>query len=376
MTLSVDTTSGPNAKPKATGLLYGLRAKAGSQRWRPIVYIPSEDVLIAVVDLPLASRRQRVAALPFAMEELISEPLSQVHMVLGVEIAPRRHVAAAVRHDVMMRLMAELSPEDAANCRVVPDALALAVPAEADWAVARLGARAVVRTADGGGFAIESSMLPAAWAAAGKPSIVSYGEALPPDMPLVEGLPVAAGVERDLDGVALDLRQGVYAPNASIVPTVAKWAAMLIGAGAIAHSLVAVVDVMALQNIAGAREGEARILLRQLAPSLPPDGDVVDMLNRIAPSVGGAPGVQFLPLMAETSQALQPFAGKVSVQSLAFAKADRSLALTMEGPDLATLQAVEQALGAAGLDPISGPATTDRGAAEFRVTVHAGGGGS
>lgn len=327
---------------------------------------------MTAVDLPLATVRQRAAALPFAVEDVIAEPLSAVHVVLGPEIAPRRHLAAIVSHETMRRFVASVEDREGPPCRIVPDAFALPVPPDGSWAVARDGGRVVVRRADGTGFAIETGLFALAWRADGQPALVSYGDALPEGLLAVAAVLSPDAIDANLNAAGLDLRQGIYAPRAGAVASWAKWAAGIAAAGAIAHALIAGIDLLALHSIIETRETEARTLIQAIAPATPADGDVVDLFNRLQPAGVGTTGPRFLPLMAATASALQRFAGQISVQSLAFSASDGSLGLTIEGPDLAALQAVEQALREAGLEPVSGPATTDRGAAEFRVTVRAG----
>ena len=94
-------------------------------------------MLLLAVDLPLASARQR-AALPFAIEDRIAEPIDDVHVALGDEIAPRRYLAGVVRHDDAAG-WTELA-EAGARAAMVPDVLALPIAGAGDWAVDLRGA--------------------------------------------------------------------------------------------------------------------------------------------------------------------------------------------------------------------------------------------
>ncbi|RYE99054.1 MAG: hypothetical protein EOO77_36175, partial [Oxalobacteraceae bacterium] len=70
------------------------------------VLAPSEDVLIVAIDLPFATRKQRVDAAPFAVEPLVGESIERSHVALGVELSPRRHLCGVVRRETMGRWLA------------------------------------------------------------------------------------------------------------------------------------------------------------------------------------------------------------------------------------------------------------------------------
>ena len=52
------------------------------------ILVPTEQVRLLAVDLPLANHAKRLAALPFAIEDKIAEPLENVHIALGKELSP------------------------------------------------------------------------------------------------------------------------------------------------------------------------------------------------------------------------------------------------------------------------------------------------
>ena len=76
------------------------------------------------------------------------------------------------------------------NAPILPDFLALRRPeapsGSAVWAVWREGARTVVRRSDGTGFAVATDALPALWARAGRPALLSLGAALPSGLPATD----------------------------------------------------------------------------------------------------------------------------------------------------------------------------------------------
>jgi hypothetical protein len=90
-------------------------------------------------------------------------------------------------------------------------------------------------------------------------------------------------------------------------------------------------------------------------------------LARLTPQAPERSG--FLGLTAEVAEALAPFAETIGFRQLGYDAAEGGLALTIEAPDLASLQEVEADLGAAGLAVTAGVATTGDGAAEVRYLV-------
>ena len=90
------------------------------------------------------------------------------------------------------------------------------------------------------------------------------------------------------------------------------------------------------------------------------------------PAPGGVARSDFLPLLVRASKALTPFAAGVSINTLGYVAADRAISLDVEASDLATLQRVEGALSAAGLNPVGGSATAEGGRAEGRIVIRMG----
>lgn len=329
---------------------------------------PSEHVLMLAVDLPLPSRRQRLAALPFAIEDRVAEPLDRLHLALGAQIGPQRYLAGAVRHDLMRAWVNEIETAGLTRYALIPDALLLPLPEPLTWSVKLTDGRALVRTPDGGGFAAPVGLLRAAWLAAGRPSLISYGEPPPDDMPATPAEPL------DLASPPpLDLRQGAYAASDRPLKIMLRRAAMILAVGAVAHSAIAAVDTAALHQTAKTRRAEALAAMRQVAPGTPAEADLVAEIDRLLPA-GGTGASGFFSLSTRTFRALTPAAAKMSVLSLAYAEADHALTLKVEASDLGGLQQAETALRGAGLAVSSGAATAETGRADAEITVRDAGG--
>lgn len=275
--------------------------------------VPSEKVLLLAVDLPLSTRAQRLEALPFAIEDRIADPIESVHLAIGAELAPRQYLVGVVRHSVMAEWLALADVAGLEHAMLVPDALALARPAESAWTVEQANGRALVRVGDGTGFALPAALLPAAWEAAGRPPVRSQGEPLAvvidaqsvAPMPLAEALAVPA----------LNLRQGRYAQRARS-STFARKLAVVAAAAVAAHVVIAAADTMMLRAIADRREAETRQLLQTAAPDLANTSDIAaGIADRLPRPTGDN---RFLPLLARVSAVLQPLSSSVGIRSIAW----------------------------------------------------------
>jgi len=276
------------------------------------VLVPSEKILTTVIDLPFPSRRKRIEAAPYAIEGLIAEPLDQVHVALGMEVSDRRHLCAVGRHSVMRGWLALLTQAGVEDCILLPDALALSEPPPGSWRVAIEQGRAVVRSDDGGGFAVETDALAAAWEAGGRPTLIAEGDPLPEVMR--EGV---RDVSLEMDGAArpsivappVDLRQGLYAAQRAEAGSPWRVVGLVAGLGVVAHLLLVGIDTLALHSMAERREAETRTLIAARQPGLEVAPDLVAAVDQIAPVGVGGDG-PFVRLFGRTSRALtgQPLA--------------------------------------------------------------------
>lgn len=285
------------------------------------VLVPAESVLMLVADLPLATRAKRVEALPFAIEDRISEPLDTVHLALGREVAPKRYLVGVVRHAVMAEWVAVADAAGLGQAAIVPDALALPAPDDGAWTVDVAGQRAIVRTTDGTGFAVPVSLLAAAWEKAGRPPVRASGDGLPEAMAASASALRPPGLAETLAQPALDLRQGAYARRARPIPAFGRRLAWIVGAAVLAHSVIAVADVAMLNVIAERRKDEAMQLYALAAPNQPvPDGDLITAVADRLPAsgVGGGAASPFLPLVSRISAALAPVSTEIDVRRMSF----------------------------------------------------------
>jgi general secretion pathway protein L len=314
------------------------------------VLVPSEAVRLLAVDLPVAGQAKRLAALPFAVEDMIAEPLDAVHLALGEEIAPKRFLVGVVRHDRMAEWIARVEEAGLEHAAVVPDALALPRPVEGEWAVDLGLTRAVVRSGDGTGFAIPTALLLTAWQTAGRPRATSYGLPMPAEMRGDIASLGADPLSRRVLAPALDLRQGRYARRRRALPGVGKRLAQLAAVAAIAHAGIAAADTIMLRSIANQREAETRELVQSLSPGtqLPADGIAPVVADLIPPAQAGGGGNAFLAAAARVSTALAPLGPSIRARSMSFAGGSLTMAVDADDPATAAPR-IQSALRDAGV---------------------------
>ncbi|WNO54791.1 type II secretion system protein GspL [Stakelama saccharophila] len=299
------------------------------------ILIPSESVRLLAVDLPLRSRAKRLQALPFALEDRIAEKSDGVHLALGTAIAPNRYLAGVVAHERMRHWVELAEAAGLERAALVPDALALPMPPEGCWSVDLGETRAVVRSADGTGFALAAPMLWTAWERAGRPACVEYGDPLPEDMVAGDvARPTGSRVER-LAVPALDLRQGAYARQRAVSD--AGWGrrvAWILGLGAVAHIAIAGADTLMLRAIADRREADTRALVATMAPGagLPQDGPIAGAVADLIPAPTGER--RFVSALTRVSGALTPLAGSIAVRDLRFAGDMLTIDLASSAPGM------------------------------------------
>jgi general secretion pathway protein L len=307
--------------------------------------VPSESVLLLAVDLPLPTRSKRLAALPFAVEDRIADPIDAVHLVLGDALGERRYLVAVVRHGVMTDWVALAEAAGIGTAAFVPDALMLPAPVEG-WSVEVTAGRALVRAADGTGFAVPLAMLVAAWDAAGRPKVQASGDPLPQAM-AGDGaaFPSAALADR-IAAAPIDLRQGAYARRRTAWPSTTRKVAMILGLAALAHGAIAVADTLMLQRIAERRHDALQQLVATTAPAVPTGGD--DFMVRVADLLPRPTGTnRFVPLLSRVAGALSPIGPVLVVRTMNFE--GNALTIECESPETGMADRVRAALSAAGV---------------------------
>lgn len=341
---------------------------AGLGASRPYVLVSGEQVLAIPVELPLASHRQRLEAVGFAVEGLIAEPLSKVHVALGPQIAPKRYLAVVAAHAAMGEWNRILKASGLSQARVLPDFLALPSVIADGWTVFASEDRALVRRSDLSGFSTLLSTLPAAWRLAGCPPVASCGDPLP-GLFMAERVTIAAPLAADAVAATFTLTQGPYAASAFRGSGFLRRAGLICAVGLTVLGAINLADTIALHALAEDRRVAAQAEISRVAPDTNPAQDIEAQLARILPDAEADHPGRFLPLFADVATALAPQAGELTIESLAYDAADGQLGVEVTAQDLAALQRIEAALVDSGLRASSGVATAEKGGAKVRIVV-------
>lgn len=323
-----------------------------------VTFIPGEDVLLLSVDLPAMSPAQRRTAIGFAVEDSLAQPLDQVHVALGPQMASGSWLVGVASRNLLAGIAV---PQ---GNRLVPDTLAVPAP-DAGWAVLGRDGRALVRLPDGTGFAADHMWIAQLWQMAGKPRILSYGGALPHEMIVAETAPLP----QTQDGILaqFDLRAGM--PTAEGFRLSRGWAMSIgiLAAFLLGHLLIAAADMVALNRIEADRAERLRALLESTGISA--GDDLSEAVSRALAAQGPPAQGTFLDLSSEVFAAISGHAGEAALRELRYTAAQDSIVMTIEAASLEALQDIESTLLSAGLAVQTGAATTGGGKAEVQMTV-------
>ena len=321
-------------------------------------YIPGEDVLLLSVDLPAMSPAQRRAAIGFAVEDSVAQPLDQVHVALGPQMASGSWLVGVVSRDLLGGIAGP------PGHRLVPDTLVVPVPG-AGWAVLGQDERVLVRLPDGTGFAADPMSVAQLWHMAGMPPVLSYGGPMPPGMIVAETARLPEAPDRVL--AQFDLRAGLQTAQGFRLSR--RWAMPLgiLAAFVLGHLLIAAADLVALNRIEAERAEQLRGLLA--AAGIPAGDDLSDAVSRAL--VAKEPPAQgtFLDLSTRIFGAISDYIGQATLRDLRYTAAQDSIVMTLEAASLEALQEIEDTLRSAGLSVQTGAATTSEDRAEVQMTV-------
>lgn len=331
-----------------------------------VSFVPTEAALLLNVTLPKMAASQRRAAVQFAIEDQIAQPLDMVHVVLGPKVqddgkTSQWLVAVISNAAIDGYVKTRLADADV----IVLDVLALQVPAKDGWTVFEADGRVLVRLPDWSGFATTPAMLPLFWKAGGSPKIVLLGGVLPDDLPVA----ARSALDTTLDPCVLkfDLRSASFGGLGAKWPKGARAMAAVLAVAVGGHLGLLGLDVVGLQRIVTTKE--TTISQALTAAGKTATDDIEATLTSVLAAQSQPAVSDFLPLLAQSFGAISTQSGQLQIRDMRYAEAQNALTLTIEAPDLAALQTAETAFAAAGLQVTAGAATTKDGAAEAQMTL-------
>jgi len=343
------------------GSLFEAASAAGERE--AIVIISSEQLLLTHVRLPpIRQARRRLQAAGFALEDQLVARVDSLHFALAARPEANGETAVVVIDRERLQTMLDAFIEARLDVvQIVPDVLALPLPASDEWQVVVLAERVLNRDGIYSGFAAERELWPTMAAAGDPPARIHVYAAASDDT--VDSLIASAGFEPapEIERIALDnddavltrllahadtsaainLRQGDFA-RASAMQT--WWQPFKITAGLAAAWLVLAIGARAVESWQlhqriNALEAESVAAFRDAFPNVQTINDLrvqAEQNIRSLRGTGGAGGGLFSLLQATAEVTGQ--AGDISVQSMQYR--DGALYLSMRGKNVQSLEAL------------------------------------
>lgn len=325
--------------------------------------VPAEHVCLHRLSLPIRSKRQRLEALPFALEDTVATNLEKTHFAICQTYPDGEFLAATIDTSIMDRLLAE-----APDIPILPEQMLLAPEPQTGedpiWAVFRHNDRLIIRLPDGTGFAANIPAFTQIWIAAGKPILKNYGAPLPGNVSTAQFS--KNGPTPVPFSPSYDLRQGPFRPALGLMRPM-QWLAAGIALAALAHIALAIANLQAQTRIADTLQAEANTVLAAQFDTITAQDSPALLQRHIMAKAQAARGSDFLPLMDRVSQAWLRDGAALQIQKLTWD--DNTLRLQLEAANLEALQQAQASLANADLTVTSGPATADAGSARAEFVV-------
>lgn len=297
------------------------------------LWVPSNQVSIYQVQLPKVPRRKLPAMLPWALEDQLLQPPSEMHLVLLEGASDGIATVLAVPHREMHRLSLLASREDANLTAMVPDFLALAW--EPGWiCVASQGDHLLVRTDRYSGFC---APLDFAWDMVRRALLADASARLSLAGLQPDQVPLDLR-ERSLEGAAVNWRNAEMPLAANLLvgacrakksfPQVKAWAPSIAFAGIALLLLVSFVVFDYLKtgrelleaetaltsryqalfgelppSMAGVRQAASRNIQRRELRYLATNSGIMDLLRGLDPMLSGCSGCRIANLRLSSDTA-------------------------------------------------------------------------
>lgn len=332
-----------------------------------IILLPNTEILLTHVDIPTTQRQRLQQAVPYALEEQLAEDIEQLHFALGQRDV-NQHLAVAViaqRHlDNYLNALREFQLSPAV---VLPEVFILPLISES-WSVMQQGQRVLVRTEKQAGFAIEGENINTILPFLTVPSqIIVWGK-------LSESVRAAFNsfnvpiIEKMLDDnflissnyrtVPINLLQGKYQPVSQTAHLWRPWrltVALLLLFGCIEIGKLGLYYNQ-LEQQAQTLNQQIEQIYRQTFPQaqkiVNPRVQMEQQLSELKGKAKNTRAGNFLILLNQ----LSPVLSKVTSLNLKeISYQSGKLELSLEVPDLATLELLTRYVKEAGMNAVISP---------------------
>lgn len=336
---------------------------------RAVVPVASDRMLILRLDLPPLAGAQRRAAVQFAAEPFLSQPLEAVRVILGprLEADSDAFLAVVMTHEAHSAVLALHD----GKADLVPDVLLLPRPDADHWYVAEHEGRLLARLPDGTGFSADAPGFRAIWQLAGEPNLDWMHGTPPDDLPVSQRRTEALTWQAETALAGFDLA-GDRVPEWRSPGKLLALAAVLV-LGLAAHLGLMAFETGKLTHQAHAAETRLRQALEARGVAIGASVDAAATAVLKGAKTGG--GAAFLPLLSAALDAMRNQTGVVALQDLIFDQHGGKLTMTLLASDLAPLQDTAALLTKAGLAATLGALTNGQGQAKAAIVIANGGAG-
>jgi len=249
------------------GIHAGSLADAASEvsGQRVVVLVPGTEGLLTRVSIPGSNRKKLLRAVPYALEEQLSEDVDNLHFAIGPMLEEEGWPVAVIRKQFMDDLTTEFAAAGLDVQQVIPEILALPYNPE-ETSVLVENDVALVRTGYSSGFAVDSDNLGIMLAA----RMTDEDASVPPlrlfvsKASLREGMSEYVGETRvepfagdslnvfasGLDARSINLLQGAYSRSSDWATLLRPWraTAALLVAGILVSNVAMGIDYFRLSR--------------------------------------------------------------------------------------------------------------------------------
>lgn len=330
---------------------------------RVVMLVPGIDCLLTSISVPGSNRKKLLRAIPFALEEQVSDEVENLHFAVGSSEVDGAWPVVVIGNRLMETLLEAVNEAGLDVQLLIPEVLAVPY-AENETCVLIDNDMALVRNGETSGLAVECDNLALLLGAA------PQDEEVPPVVHLLvqEGspLPDTSGIEgvgrveqyagdpltvfaRGLDSKSINLLQGAYGRSGEWGKLLRPWraTAALLLAGVLVSNVVMGVDYFRLSKESEQLTSQIEEIFRKALPDtqrvVNPRVQMQQQLDQLQNSQGR--GSRFLSLLAQSAEVLK---GKQGVEiSAATFRAGR-LDIDLKVPNLQLLDELKQALSESG----------------------------